>query len=52
MAAISNVYEEAIRQDKDAAKVNPLELWDLHHVRAIDDSGFVDELYAGINKQG
>ena len=50
MAAISNVYEEAIRQDKDAAKVNPLELWDLHHVRAIDDSGFVDDLYAGTNR--
>ena len=49
MAAIANVYEEAIRQDKDAAKVNPLELWDLHHVRQIDDSGFVAELYAGGN---
>ena len=47
MAAIANVYEEAIRQDKDAAKVNPMELWDLHHVRQIDDSGFVAELYAG-----
>ncbi len=52
MAAIANVYEEAIRQDKDAAKVNPLELWDLHHVRAIDDSGFVDDLYADIAKKG
>ena len=49
MAAIANVYEEAIRQDKDAAKVNPMELWDLHHVRQIDDSGFVAELYAGAN---
>lgn len=45
MQAISNVYEEAIRQDKDAAKVNPMELWDLHTVRQIDDSGFVEELY-------
>lgn len=49
MAAIANVYEEAIRQDKDAAKVNPMELWDLHHVRQIDDSRFVAELYAGAN---
>ena len=49
MAAIANVYEEAIRQDKDAAKVNPMELWDLHHVRQIDDSSFVAELYAGAN---
>ena len=45
MQAISNVYQEAIRQDKDAAKTNPMELWDLHHVRQIDDSGFVQELY-------
>ena len=49
MAAIANVYEEAIRQDKDAAKVNPMELWDVHHVRQIDDAGFVAELYAGAN---
>ncbi|MDH3240764.1 MAG: ABC transporter substrate-binding protein [Alphaproteobacteria bacterium] len=50
MQAIANVYEEAIRQDKDAAKVNPMELWDLHHVRQIDDSGFVDALYSGTNQ--
>ncbi len=46
MAAIANVYEEAKRQDADAAKVNPLALWDLHHVRSVDDSGFVDQLYS------
>src|SRR3954471_19747201 len=37
MAAIANVYEEAKRQDKDAQKINPLELWDLHHIRRLDD---------------
>jgi hypothetical protein len=47
MAAIANVYEEAKRYDADAKKVNPMELWDLHHVRRIDDAGFVDALYAG-----
>ena len=46
MAAIANVYEEAKRQDKDALKVNPLELWDTHHIRRLDDTGFVDALYA------
>jgi len=46
MEAIANVYEEAKRQDADAKKVNPLELWDMHHVRRIDDSGFIDNLYA------
>lgn len=45
MAAISNVYQEAIRQDKDARLVNPMELWDMHHIRQIDDSGFIKELY-------
>ena len=45
MAAIANVYEEALRQDADAAKVNPLTLWNLHFVRKLDDSGFVRDLY-------
>ena len=47
MEAISNVYQEAIRKDKDSAKVNPMELWDLHILRRIDDSGFIDNLYSG-----
>lgn len=45
MESIANVYQEAIRQDKDARKINPLELWDMHFVRRIDDSGFVRNLY-------
>ncbi|MGE5539512.1 MAG: ABC transporter substrate-binding protein [Gemmatimonas sp.] len=45
MAAISNVYQEALRQDKDSAKIDPLALWDLHFLRRIDDSGFADALY-------
>lgn len=47
MTAIANVYEEAKRQDPDAVKINPLELWDMHHVRRLDDSGFISRLYAG-----
>ncbi len=50
MLAIANVYEEAIRQDKDAKKINPMELWDLHHLRRIDDMGFVDGLYGKRNR--
>lgn len=45
-AAIDNVYAEGVRQDKDAARINPIELWDLHYLREIDDSGFVAELCA------
>jgi ABC-type nitrate/sulfonate/bicarbonate transport system substrate-binding protein len=47
MSAIANVYEEALRQDKEAAKVNPMELWDLHHIRRLDDMGFINNLYVG-----
>ena len=43
--AISNVYELAVRQDKAAEKVEPMALWDFHHLRRIDDSGFIDGLY-------
>lgn len=43
--AISNVYQLGVRQDQDAAKVSPLALWDLHHLREIDDSGFINDLY-------
>ena len=46
MAAIANVYEEGKREDIDAKKINPLQLWDMHHVRQIDDSGFIDSLYS------
>ncbi len=45
MKAIANVYEEALRQDKAAEQVDPLQLWDLHYLRSIDDSGFIDALY-------
>jgi ABC-type nitrate/sulfonate/bicarbonate transport system substrate-binding protein len=46
--AISNVYLEAQHQDPVSKRVNPMELWDMHHLRRIDDSGFIDALYTGI----
>lgn len=45
LAAIHNVYQEALRQSKESAKVDPLALWDLHALRRIDDTGFIDKLY-------
>jgi ABC-type nitrate/sulfonate/bicarbonate transport system substrate-binding protein len=45
IAAISNVYEIAVQQDKAAEKADPMALWDFHHLRRIDDSGFIDSLY-------
>lgn len=46
LASIQNVYELAKRQDPESAKVNPLSLWDMHYLRQIDDSGFIDKLYS------
>lgn len=48
LKAISNVYEEALIQDAangDAARIHPMALWNFHFLRAIDDSGFIDNLY-------
>jgi ABC-type nitrate/sulfonate/bicarbonate transport system substrate-binding protein len=45
IAAISNVYEIAVQQDKAAENTNPMALWDFHYLRRIDDSGFIDALY-------
>jgi NitT/TauT family transport system substrate-binding protein len=45
LEAISNVYQLGIRQDPDAKKISPMALWDMHHLREIDDSGFIKELY-------
>jgi ABC-type nitrate/sulfonate/bicarbonate transport system substrate-binding protein len=48
LEAIRNVYLEALHQDPTAKRVNPMELWNMHHLRRIDDSGFIDALYTGI----
>ena len=46
LPAIHNVFELAKRQHPECAGVNPLSLWDMHYLRQIDDSGFIDRLYA------
>jgi len=45
LPALRNVFELAKRQDPESAKVNPMSLWDMHYLRQIDDSGFIDRLY-------
>lgn len=45
-AAIANVYLEGIRQDADAKKMQPMELWDLHFLRKLEDTGFMTSLYS------
>jgi ABC-type nitrate/sulfonate/bicarbonate transport system substrate-binding protein len=44
-AAIQNVYDLDVGQDPAMKSIAPMEPWDLHYLRAIDDSGFIDQLY-------
>lgn len=45
-AAIQNVYDLDVGKDPAMKSIGPMEPWDLHYLRAIDDSGFIDNLYA------
>jgi NMT1/THI5 like len=43
--AIWNVYNLDVANNPDVNFIGPLELWDTHYLRQIDDSGFIDHLY-------
>ena len=43
--AIANAYELCCMKDATAKELSPLALWDLHELRELDDSGFIDRLY-------
>jgi ABC-type nitrate/sulfonate/bicarbonate transport system substrate-binding protein len=45
-SAIQNVYDLDVGKDPAMRDIGPMEPWDLHYLRAIDDSGFIDRLYA------
>jgi len=45
--AVWNLYDLDVAHDPNANSVAPLETWDTHYVREIDDSGFIDALYRG-----
>jgi ABC-type nitrate/sulfonate/bicarbonate transport system substrate-binding protein len=45
LGAIENVFALAVREKPEIRDFNPLTLWDLHYVRQIDDSGYIDRLY-------
>ena len=47
LPAVANAYELACLQYPVARQVSPLALWDLHYLRALDESGYIDGLYAG-----
>ena len=44
--AIANAYELCCMKDPKAKELSPIALWDLHYLRELDDSGFIDRLYA------
>ncbi|HEY3302188.1 MAG TPA: ABC transporter substrate-binding protein [Candidatus Binatia bacterium] len=44
--AIANAYELCCMKDPKAKELSPVSLWDLHFLRELDDSGFIDGLYA------
>jgi hypothetical protein len=46
LEAIQNVFALALKRDPDIKNFNPLALWDLHYLREIDDSGYINRLYA------
>jgi len=35
----------AVKIKPEIKDFNPLVMWDLHHLREIDDSGYIDRLY-------
>jgi NMT1/THI5 like len=45
--AVTNLYQLDVAHDPRANFIGPLEVWDTHYLRMIDDSGFIDALYQG-----
>lgn len=45
LQAIGNAYQLCCMKAPEAKRISPLALWDLHYLRALDDSGFIDRLY-------
>jgi ABC-type nitrate/sulfonate/bicarbonate transport system substrate-binding protein len=43
--AIINAYELGCIKSPEARKQSPMALWDLHYLRELDNSGFIDKLY-------
>lgn len=43
--AVANAYELCCMKAPEAKETSPLALWDLHALRELDDSGFIDRLY-------
>ncbi|HWH77142.1 MAG TPA: ABC transporter substrate-binding protein [Candidatus Binatus sp.] len=43
--AVANAYQLCCLKSPETEEQSPLALWDLHYLRALDNSGFIDKLY-------
>ena len=43
--AVANAYKLCCLKDPEAEEMSPMALWDLHYLRELDHSGFIDALY-------
>ncbi len=43
--AISNAYELCCMKTPEARELSPIAMWDIHYLRDLDNSGFIDGLY-------
>jgi len=43
--AVANAYRLCCMKTSEAEQISPLALWDLHYLRQLDNSGFIDRLY-------
>ena len=44
--AVANAYKLCCLKSPEAEEMSPMALWDLHCLRELDNSGFIDALYA------
>jgi hypothetical protein len=44
---VINAYELGCIKSPEAREISALALWDIHYLRELDNSGFIDKLYKG-----
>jgi ABC-type nitrate/sulfonate/bicarbonate transport system substrate-binding protein len=44
--AVANAYKLCCLKNPETEEMSPMALWDLHYLRELDNSGFIDALYA------
>jgi ABC-type nitrate/sulfonate/bicarbonate transport system substrate-binding protein len=43
--AVANAYKLCCMKNPETEEMSPMALWDLHYLRELDNSGFIDEMY-------